>query len=510
VNLIGQLRNELEAMEDVVVYTRQILGIDWLFERQWKVLKEFYNKSPDTGRMIFKDMVLCWGMRSGKTTEASIIATYEGFKLIQMGTPCAHYGLPAGTEIFIINVATSDRQAKDTVFAHIKARFEYSRWWKNQKKIERHNEIVFPVQDGKIIFRSEHSNSASLAGKNVICSVFDEMARFKQTGGVASAEMVYDTLSRGAKTFKKDGKRIAISSPVLVDDFFYGELYMKGKNEPQVYVDHGATWEVNDTIGMEDLEDEFRRNPETAMRDYGAIPSHAIERYFREFNRIELLERGTPNPRVTFAEHKLEDNSIEMLCDIKNVDGTDWKGQQGIIYHSAGDPAVKNDVFGFALGHKSPTGMLMCDLIFTFGHDDMGKDNDGKQIKEVDARKVKALVLELRKRCLLACFVTDIWNFPETLQEIRRNGIEVRQNTVGKREYDHFKEKGYLGEVDLPTNALVLHEFENLEVINQTKVEHPRTGSKDTSDAVVNMFYSFQEKSKAIREEPVAVSVVVV
>lgn len=507
-DLIHQMKVELAAVDDIMVYTKEILGIDWLFPRQESLLIDFFEM-VDTGKPKYKDAVICWGMRSGKTTWASIGATFIGYKLIQMGNPCAFYGLPPGTEIFIINVAASDRQAKDTVFAHIKARFDNSEWWKAQKKIPRHNEIVYPVGDGRVIFRSEHSNSASLAGKNVICSVFDEMARLKQTGGAASAEMVYDTLSRGAKTFGKDGKRIAISSPILVDDFFYGELYMKSKNIPEVLVDHGATWEINPTITMEDLEDEFRRNPETAMRDYGAVPNHAIETYFREFSHVERCMRGTSNPIVTFSEVKTEDGDVKVVCDIKNDDGSDWLGQASMIYHAAGDPAVKNDLFGFALGHISPTGMNMCDMIFTFGQDDMGEDSKGNVIREVDARKVKALVLEIRKRCLLACFVTDIWNFPETLQEIRRQGIEVRQNTVGKREYDYFKEKAYMGEVDLPVNERVLHEMEHLEVINQTKVEHQRNSSKDTADAVVNMFYSFQERSTAIAEEPVTVSVVV-
>jgi len=319
--------------------------------------------------------------------------------------------------------------------------------------------------------------------------------------------MVYDTLSRGAKTFGQSGKRIVISSPILVDDFFYGELYMKQHNVPGVMVNHGATWEINQNITYHDLEDEFRRNPETAMRDYGAVPSFAIERYFREFEKVEGAMGERPNPYVQFNEIKTKDGP-EMTCTIKNPDGSNWVGEAGVIYHAAGDPAVKNDKFGFALGHKSPTGVLMSDLIYTFGQDDMGKTTDNKKIMEVDARKVKALILELRRRCLLGVFVTDIWNFPETLQEIRRNGIEVRQNTVGKREYDNFKEKAYLGEVDICDYPYVLSELQNLEVIRQSKIDHPKHSSKDTADALVNMFWSFQEKSKSISEAPAIVSVV--
>lgn len=507
-NLIQQMGVELAAVDDVMIYTEKILGIDWLFPRQKKTLIEYYEKNED-GSVKYKDMVLCWGMRSGKTTEASIPGTYEAYKLIQMGTPCEHYGLPKGTELFIINVATSSTQSKDTVFAHIKARIEYSWWWKRQKCIQRHNELVFPVKDGKVIIRSEHSNSASLAGKNVYLCIFDEMARFKQTKGVNSADMVYDTLSRGTKTFGQDGKRIVISSPILTDDFFY-ELYMNGKNEPQVLVDHGATWEINDNISFHDLEDEFRRNPETAMRDYGAVPSAAIETYFREFEKVEECMRERPNLKVTFSEVKLEGGGIDMVCDIRTVTGEDWVGEQGIIYHSAGDPAVKNDRFGFALGHKMPTGQSICDMMYCFGQEEMGIDADSSKIREIDARKVKALILEIRKRCMLAVFVTDTWQFPETLQEIRRNGIEVRQNVVGKREYDYFKEKAYLGEVDLPEFPLVLHEMSQLEVIRQTKIDHPKRGSKDSADALVNMFYSFQEKGTMITEEPIMIAVSVV
>src|SRR4030067_1796055 len=116
-SLTTMLRSELLAMEDVLYFVEgdSLLNAPWLWPKQKEVLEDFYDDATK-----FRDMNLIWGMRAGKTTVASVIACYEAFKLINMGNPCRKYGLPKGTEIFIINVATSDRQARDTVFAHTK------------------------------------------------------------------------------------------------------------------------------------------------------------------------------------------------------------------------------------------------------------------------------------------------------------------------------------------------------------------------------------------------------
>ena len=134
--LASQMKSEMQAQDNVMSYVKDILEIDWLYPKQEEVLVEFY----DSGKP-YTECVLVIGMRSGKTLLSSVMATYEAFQLINLGKPCAYYGLPKGSEIFIFNVAVSEQQAKDTVFAHIKARIDSSEWWQNQDVTE-HLEMV--------------------------------------------------------------------------------------------------------------------------------------------------------------------------------------------------------------------------------------------------------------------------------------------------------------------------------------------------------------------------------
>jgi len=468
--LFGQLAMEMRATIDIQYFIEHILGINWLWPKQKEVLFEFYN--PERS---YQDLVLVAGMRSGKTTVASIIACYEAFKLISCGAPCKKYGLPKGTEIFIVNVSTSERQARDTVFAHIKARIDYSPWFKQQRYTEHFNEFVFHVQDGKVIIRSEHSNSASLAGKSIITVIFDELARFKDTGGNSSGEMVWDTLSRSVKTFGKDGKRISISSPIYVDDYQM-QLFRWGQQTETVYARRLATWEMNPTITFESLASEFEKNPETAWRDYGAIPNAAIETYFKEPEKIDaVVDTG----RSVVVENGLPQISID----------------NSHVFTLAGDPALKNDAFGFALVHREGEKMFV-DLAYRF--------SPSTERREVDAQQIKRFVVSIAQQCRLNLFVTDTWQFPETIQAIEDQGVRVVQNHVGKQEYDYLKELIYGGpdKISLPNYPVLIQELKSLEITKGKKINHPRGGSKDVADAVANACWLEKQEAGSF-EEPV-------
>jgi hypothetical protein len=484
------LKSELRAMEDVLYFVSEpsLLNAPWLWPKQKEVLSGFYDPKKQ-----FRDMILIWGMRGGKTTVASVIACFEAFKLINMGYPCRKYGLPKGTEIFIINVATSDRQARDTVFAHTKARIDNSPWFQRQKYTEHFNEFIFPVKDGRVIVRSEHSNSASLAGKTVICVTFDELSRFKDTGGNSSAEMVYDTLSRSVRTFGHDGKRVVITSPMYQGDFAM-ELYNLYKNNERWFCRRWPTWEVNPTITFENLEDEFAKDPETAWRDYGATPSASLEVYFKEPSKIEICMTEKKNP--------VNPEGVTPTDQLK-----DFKGIKGIPYTLAGDPALKNDAFGLALVHiDNKTDFVICDLLHRFtAHNTREEGDQTKTAREVNAGFVREFIHELNKRCWIETFLTDTWQFPETIQSIRADGIEVEQNHVTKTEYDRLKELMYTKRIELPHYPFVIEELKGLELKRGERVDHPRSGSKDVADALANATW-YATSSPAASEEPIAVS----
>jgi len=468
--LANQMRAELDAQANVMSYVENILEIDWLYNKQKKVLNDFYTEEQQ-----FTECVLVIGMRSGKTLLASVMATFETFQLLNMAKPCSYYGLPKGSEIFIFNVARSEQQAKDTVFAHIKARIDGSEWFQNRDMVEHHNEFIFPVTDGKVIIRCGHSNSASLAGKTTKCAIIDEIARFKETGGNFSAQLVYDTLSRSVRTFNTpehpyDGHLISISSPMYQDDFQM-QLYRHGKKSSStaVYTMKCPTWEFNPNITFESLEDEFLRNPESAWRDYGATPSAALEQYFKEHGKIKSSTRKDyVNP---FSYDENDDLVFE------------WEPNPEMTYYFAGDPAVKNDCFGIALCHREGE-IVINDWAWRLVPQKLAVD-----VKEIDAKEVREFALKLAGMCNLKAAAFDTWQYPETIQALREIIGDIRQHTVDKATYDAFKEGVYGGTYLIADYEVLYDEMTGLEMVRGKKVDHPRGGSKDVSDAVANALW---------------------
>lgn len=474
--LAAQFASELKAQSNSLVFAKEILGIDWLYDKQKEILTEFY----DSGKP-YRDCTLVIGMRSGKTLLASVMAMYETFQLINLGKPCTYYGLPKGSEIFIFNVARSEQQAKDTVFAHIRARIDSSEWFQQQDITEHHNEFIFKTGDGKVVVRCGHSNSASLAGKTTKCAIIDEIARFKETGGNFSAQMVYDTLSRSRMTFNTeehpaDGHLISISSPMYKDDFQM-QLYREGLKSKHTLTMKKATWEFNPNITFESLAPEFAKNPEGALRDFGAEPSGALEGYFKEPDRI--LASVNRN-----YEHPFTWND-----DTEEYE-TEWRGKPGAFYYLAGDPAVKNDCFGLAVCHREGD-MMYNDWALRFEP----RTTDYKT-REIDARKLKAFIMKIADSCRLDAAVFDTWMYPETIQDLRDEIGEVIQHTVDKETYDKLKELVYSGKYILANYEPLLEELDNLELVRGTKVDHPRRGSKDVSDAVANCLWLETEYSE--------------
>ena len=460
------------------------LNIDWLYPKQIEVIETYYDPKNK-----YQDMVLVVGMRGGKTTVASIISVYELAKLLLRGDPNAYYGLPPGSQIFIINVATSDRQAKDTVFAAIKARIDNGPFFKRYEYTEHHNEFIFPTaNDGKVIVRSEHSNSSSLAGKTIILVSFDELSRFKDTGGNSSAEMVYDTLSRSVKTFKKDGRRISISSPMYENDY-HMKLFRWGKNNPKVYTLQCPTWEMNPNITYESLADEFEKNPESTWRDYGAIPSKAIQPFFAEKEKIDRCTGNEENPLVRM------DVTNEDTKEVINTWWLDpkWVGLQGVPYFAAGDPSFRNDAFGISVGHVDPqTNSPVIDILLRM----LPRKREDRKRTEIDASLVKQFFMQVQRQCWLAKVVFDTWNYPETVQALEAEGIQVVQNVVALGEYDQLKEKIYTAHITWPFYLVSMPSRDDVEILpwelkqlerKGIKVDHPSDGSKDVADAVANL-----------------------
>jgi len=458
--LSERMLGEMKAFGDPVYFCEELLKFP-LFPMQAKVLREFYDPQKR-----YNELVMIVGRRGTKTQLASCISCYEAFKLICLRDPAKYYHLARGQEIFIVNVASSKEQARDTVFAAVASKIEGSEWFQSQNYTPRYNEFYF--HESKVFLRSDHSNSASLVGRTVKCGVLDELARFKDKSQKSSAREVYTAVKYSTETFGREGITVTITSPILVNDFAM-QIYYKSQD---VHINTGMlgykmpTWEMNPNITRESLQSEYDKNPEMAERDFGANPSFAIEHYFKEPERIV-----DPSIMSTHRHPIIGDYPSPV-----------FQGKSGYTYVLAGDPSLKNDAFGLVLGHLEKDKIVL-DLLHRF------KPSSGR---ELSSEYIKRFIMLLVRRFKVRLFLTDVWHYVSINQELEKKGVKVERHIVKKKDYDFLKELIYTRRIEYYNHPIFIEELQNLELVRD-RVDHPRDGSKDISDAAANCCYGLKQ-----------------
>jgi len=447
--MLNQALKILKASTDPVFFAEDefFLGQE-LYPKQAEVLREFYKDDYD-------ELIVIAGFKSGKTFLASIFGCYEAFKLLIFDDPAKHYGLAPGSKIFIVGVAVSEDQARDTIFAQIASKVMASPFFRRHKPKIYKTEIRF---DKGVVILCGTSSSASMVGRTVKCIIFDELARFEQSVSKRGAFMVYSSLSKQTAVFGKEGKKIVISSPLHASDIVM-QLYERSKQLPNVLSFKYPTWEMNPNISFEDLRDELEKDPLSFWRDFGAEPTAAVSPYFGNLDIIP--DETIPNVLSMLAE------GLEVRPVSTN-------------YILTGDPALRHDSFGLALGHREGDKFVV-DGLYRF---------TPTKKHEIDPLEVKEFIKTVIRTLPVTACVFDTWNFPEAQEEIRRMGIPVHNHIVRKQDYDHLKNQFYQGKVILCNYPLVRQELSQLQLLSGTKVTEPKGGSKDVADALCNLIWA--------------------
>jgi hypothetical protein len=110
--------------------------------------------------------------------------------------------------------------------------------------------------------------------------------------------------------------------------------------------------------------------------------------------------------------------------------------------------------------------------------------------KSVDFAEVRDYILSLRQRGFNIKMVTfDRWNSHDMMQQMIAYGMKSEILSVAKKHYDDMQlvvtEERLVG----PNIQLLIDELLQLRIIKD-KVDHPRKGSKDLSDAVCGAIYN--------------------
>lgn len=440
---------------------------------KWK--KE--NKTTWEPDRKYKELVVMAGMKGGKTTLASFFVQIEEYELYKLGHPWKHYGFTPGKEIHITNVATDKDQARDTIFADVKASIERSPYFKRRQPRERGNSFWF--DDTHVVIKSGHSNSSSLVGKLNKMVLLDELDRFQTRGGKYSADEVYKALNRTTDPFKADGHTISISS-LMHEKGKMVELYMKSKEIPTMLGFWLAEWEMKpEDYGKDYFEfsgikipmehkNEFNKDPEGFLRDKACAMGYTRGKFFRMPYKIDECFKTSHN------------EGFRSPLDEYDRFTAGVKGRDGVKYFMHGDASYNHCSYFICLGHREGESAVI-DLLRGF--------KPTNEIGEIDVEMVKEFVMSVIDLYPnLELFTYDTWAAADLKQAIDKRGKRTDNLYILKQQYEFLKEMIYANRLKCFHSPVLIDELKALELIGD-KVDHPVGGSKDCADTVAGVVW---------------------
>jgi len=481
---------------------------------------EYWTRTvPDTGNYLGNGML---SANSGKDYTSAISCAYVVYLLLCLKDPARYYGKPKNDPIHIVNIAVNSDQARNVFFKRFAEIIKDCPWFDG--KYEQLKSPPSMEFDKNVMVLSGHSEREAFEGLNLIYAVLDEISAFaleSNTGNeqANTASATYDTYSNSVTSrFAKFGKLMLLSFPRFKDDFIqtkYNEAIAEKEtlqkthtfklkedlpdgtpnNEftieweedhiiryetPGVFALRRPTWDVNPTVDIEDFKIAFYKNPGNALGKFACMPSNLEEGFFKNVEAI----------KSAFSKINGVDEHGIFHPKFQPIEGTK--------YYMHVDLAQKHDYCAVALAHvdrwvdievgsnyKETLPFVVVDAI-RWWTPEPGRDVDFKDVVSY----IKAV---RRKKFDIDLVTFDRWNSNDTMKDLEQNGINTDTLSVDKPHYDDFLSVMYDARLLGPNEQLLKDELSQLRIVIKGKkvtIDHPRSGTKDLSDATCGAIFN--------------------
>ena len=464
------------------------------------------------------EVVFQLGKGSGKDYVSSISCAYVVYLLLCLNDPARYYGKPPGDHIDIINVAVNAEQAQKVFFKNFKTRIDKSKWFagKYDPKV---GIVEFPKG---ISVHSGHSQRESWEGYNLLFTVLDEIAAFdlESTSGneqAKTASAIYKMFRQSVDSrFPKYGKVLLLSFPRYKNDYIqqrYNEVIAEKEtvvrthtfrldhdlpegtpgNEfnieweedhilsyktPRVFALKRPTWEVNPTLSIDDFTRSFHDDAIDSLSRFACMPPEAIDALFTSREKVESAF-----------------NNMNLALDEKNAFKDWFQPEDDKTYYVHVDLALKHDHCAVAMAHVDKWVTRKIAGAYTDAQPQIVVDAvrywTPTKERVVDFVEVKNYIISLKQRGFNIKMVTfDRWNSYDMMEQIKSYGMNSEILSVAKKHYDDMLLSVVEERLKGPRIPLLIDELLELRIVKKDKVDHPRKGSKDLSDATCGAIYN--------------------
>ena len=477
--------------------------------------KEFMQYLIDTGRTNLisyepgrarQNLLLNAGRRGTKSSLTGFISNYETYKLIKMGNPQRHFGMPDGSEISVTVTAPTIETAT-TLFTTLKNYCMSCNYLKD--RVVGKSATTFTLStdtdlehgvDPTIRLVCGGAGSADIRGRSNIVVIMDEAAFFNASGA-NSGEALFTALTPSIVSFtpkdeKKrvigpgEGKTILISSPFGKSGIFYNMYLDSFKDTENTVMFSMYTTMLNPTVDSGYLKNEKRRNPELFNCEFCAKFSDSVSSWLTEDVLEKVVDKNLPvNPR---------------------------QGRHGVEYYMGIDYAGKNDGAAISIVHKEGEKIVLDYANVYYGsHSDVWLEGHQKHYDTVDRKFSGSEIIpmeefadEIKRLCDLFPIKYgwfDQFNGYGLMEMLKKRGLEQFDMKaiyagLNQQMYQMVKEFICSELMVLPNHPILLPELLNLE---ETKsgarviVEAPNRAGfhDDITDSFVEACYGCYDHS---------------
>lgn len=492
----------------------------------------------DDGLFNWWDTILIIaGMRSGKSFLAGHVGGYIEHCLRVLSArggkhAVARYFGQASGEIFDISFAASTAtQANQTCYAKWRSMRNNSPWIQRAvsyvQKLEKeqigntglwqYKELDKEVSDGwlQVRFTSVASNSAGLAGRTRIWASIDELSRLSTSESKTSAQELMRVLNQSLKTVRGAVRRLSlpyfyglmmnVTSPISNDDEAMMMWAKAQKGEiKKTFAWKGATWEFNPDFTRADFDEEYRKDPVGAERDFGANPPNAETPLFDNPLRFWSCVDYSRSPAVTFNTiHKTDVTGKQYVGSLVDQLMYNWKDPMYIFC----DAGATFDSFAIVGAHAefveenhyeqprfstnnlmlpeegghvsrlksskdSPMSQGLVGGPFKYGYTQkpsMSGENIGRLVtvydfccrivptrdKEVYFNSLIDIIKAIKEKRKIVTVCFDQWQSISLIQAVRDLGIQSNKVSLKNSDFLSFVQEVYQGKVSfLPPNPM--------------------------------------------------------